>query len=73
MKCSLYFGHCEKSLFRNHLSHLCAHRNNEMLVVVLGTSQSTEIELQRWEAHILQVGHRDSCMVGFLLYLPLDS
>ena len=30
-----------------------------MLVVVLGTSQSTEIELQRWEAHILQVGHRD--------------
>ena len=44
-----------------------------MLVVVLGTSQSTEIELQRWEAHILQVGHRDSCMVGFLLYLPLDS
>lgn len=44
-----------------------------MLAVVLGTSQSTEIELQRWEAHILQVGHSDSCMVGFLLHLPLDS
>ena len=57
MKGSLYFEHCKKALFRNHLSHLCAHRNNEILEVVLGTSQSTEIELQRWEAHILQVGH----------------
>ena len=69
MKCSLYFEHCENH-FLEIICHLCAHSNNVRLVGLLGTSRSTDIELQRWEVQIPQVGHGDSCITGPLLHPP---